>query len=157
MRWQPATADIAAAHGDICTVDDGEQQPTVHGQYNDSPPAHGGMHFEHCPFCFTHAGSFALPPSDTALIPLLATPVVAQAADKTLPTITVEGTRSVAEKNQLPVTTESVTAAQAAETINAMNVEDTLKYLPNVLVRKRYIGDTNGRPAPPASTPVPAA
>jgi hypothetical protein len=30
-----------------------------------------GMHFEHCPFCFTHAGSFALPPSET-LAPLAA-------------------------------------------------------------------------------------
>ena len=59
-----------------------------------------------------------------------------------LPEVIVKESRSVSEKNQLPTTTESITAAKAADTVNAMNVEDTLKYLPNVLVRKRYIGDT---------------
>jgi Protein of unknown function (DUF2946) len=33
-----------------------------------SPDSHsGGLHFEHCPFCFTHAGSFAIPISDTLI------------------------------------------------------------------------------------------
>jgi iron complex outermembrane receptor protein len=59
-----------------------------------------------------------------------------------LPSVTVSGTRSYAEKNQLPVTTESITGKQAAETINMVDTEDALKYLPDVLVRKRYIGDT---------------
>ncbi|WP_330987142.1 TonB-dependent receptor plug domain-containing protein [Herbaspirillum lusitanum] len=59
-----------------------------------------------------------------------------------LPEVVVKESRSVSEKNHLPTTTESITAAKAADTVNAMNVEDTLKYLPNVLVRKRYIGDT---------------
>jgi iron complex outermembrane receptor protein len=36
----------------------------------------------------------------------------------------------------------SVTAAEIATTINAVNVEDTLKYLPSLVVRKRHIGDT---------------
>ncbi len=26
-----------------------------------------GMHFEHCPYCFSHAGSLALPPSSISL------------------------------------------------------------------------------------------
>ncbi|MDO9212932.1 MAG: TonB-dependent receptor [Methylococcales bacterium] len=47
------------------------------------------------------------------------------------------------EKYQLPATTESVTAKQIDSTINAMNAEDTIKYLPSITVRKRYIGDTN--------------
>jgi iron complex outermembrane receptor protein len=63
-------------------------------------------------------------------------------AAQSLAPIEVTATQSVAEKYQLPVTTESITAKKAAQTINGINVEDTLKYLPDVLVRKRYIGDT---------------
>lgn len=66
----------------------------------------------------------------------------AQTADKALPPVEVSAKRSVAEQNHLPVTTESVTARQAADTVNAMTTEDAVKYLPNVLVRSRYIGDT---------------
>lgn len=36
----------------------------------------------------------------------------------------------------------SVEAAAIARTINAVNVEDTVKYLPSLIVRKRHIGDT---------------
>lgn len=32
------------------------------------------LHLEHCPFCATHAGSFALPPGPSLTIPLLDTP-----------------------------------------------------------------------------------
>lgn len=66
----------------------------------------------------------------------------AQSNDTTLPAVEVEGARSTADQNQLPVTTESVTARKVEETINAMTIEDTLKYLPNVLIRRRFIGDT---------------
>src|SRR5450830_2167020 len=59
-----------------------------------------------------------------------------------LPEVIVKDSQSVSEKNLLPTTTESITAQKAADTVNAMNVEDTLKYLPNILVRKRFIGDT---------------
>lgn len=34
---------------------------------NDSQPSKMGMHFEHCPYCFSHAGSVGLPASTTAL------------------------------------------------------------------------------------------
>jgi len=44
---------------------------------------------------------------------------------------------------QIPTTMESVTATQMAETINATDSEDALKYLPSLSVRKRYIGDYN--------------
>jgi iron complex outermembrane receptor protein len=74
------------------------------------------------------------------------TQALAQAAApeivQTLPEVTARETPSVAERNQLPVTTESVTREQAADTVNVMNIEDALRYVPNVLVRKRYIGDT---------------
>ena len=72
-----------------------------------------------------------------------APPSAAQAVDAaTLPTVTVTEAPSVAEKYQLPVQTESVTAKEAADKINVMNTEDAIKYLPSILVRKRHIGDT---------------
>jgi iron complex outermembrane receptor protein len=43
---------------------------------------------------------------------------------------------------KLPATTESVTSEKIDSTINAMTAEDTIKYLPSIQVRKRYIGDT---------------
>ncbi len=44
---------------------------------------------------------------------------------------------------QIPTTMETVTAKQIAETINATDSEDALKYLPSLSVRKRYVGDYN--------------
>lgn len=41
-----------------------------------------------------------------------------------------------------PASSASIDAAQIETTVNAMNVEDTLKYLPSLIVRKRHIGDT---------------
>ena len=62
---------------------------------------------------------------------------------QTLQTIEVTGDApSYAQQNLLPQTTESVTAQQIGDTINATGAEDTVKYLPSLLVRKRYIGDT---------------
>ena len=56
-------------------------------------------------------------------------------AATTLPEVTIKEAPSVAQKYQLPATTESVTAAQMAESINVMNTEDALKYLPSLIVR----------------------
>lgn len=41
-----------------------------------------------------------------------------------------------------PSTRASIDADTIARTVNAMNVEDTIKYLPSLIVRKRHIGDT---------------
>ncbi len=41
-----------------------------------------------------------------------------------------------------PSSRVTIDAATIATTINAVNVEDTLKYLPSLIVRKRHIGDT---------------
>ncbi|MDE1150153.1 MAG: TonB-dependent receptor [Azospirillaceae bacterium] len=41
-----------------------------------------------------------------------------------------------------PQTTESVTAKTVAETINVIDTEDALKYLPSLFLRKRNMGDT---------------
>ena len=69
---------------------------------------------------------------------------IAQEQPQTLPEVVVRptpATPSATEKYQLPVTTESVTADQMAESINVMNTEDALKYLPSLIVRKRNFGD----------------
>ena len=87
-------------------------------------------------------------PVVAAVLACLASSAFSQSSESTLPAVQVEGTRSVADRNSLPVTTESVTARKVEETVNAMTVEDTLKYLPNVLIRRRFIGDTQ---APMAS------
>lgn len=56
--------------------------------------------------------------------------------------VIVEGTRSVAERDLLPTTIESVTIDDLKDSVNLTNTEDALKYLPNLFVRKRHIGDT---------------
>ena len=50
---------------------------------------------------------------------------------------------SLIEKYKLPVTVEKVTRKKMDDTINIYNTEDAIKYMPSILVRKRYIGDTN--------------
>jgi iron complex outermembrane receptor protein len=60
---------------------------------------------------------------------------------KTLGTITVTSGRPTSLPTQIPTTFESITGAQIAQTINATDSEDALKYFPSLLVRKRYIGD----------------
>lgn len=67
----------------------------------------------------------------------------AQAEEKELGEMVVKGEKSPLPAN-LPATTEGVTAKQMAETINVVNTEDSLKYLPSLQIRKRFIGDTNG-------------
>ncbi len=44
---------------------------------------------------------------------------------------------------QIPTTMEGINAAQIERSINATDSEDALKYLPSLLVRKRYAGDHN--------------
>lgn len=63
------------------------------------------------------------------------------ATDRSLETVTIVGNRSPLDPN-LPTTTESITVEQLRKQ-NFVNVEDALKYLPDVTVRKRYIGDRN--------------
>src|ERR1700760_2330436 len=58
-----------------------------------------------------------------------------------------KGVLVVAQRRQqsienAPSSRASVDADTIATTVNAVNVEDTLKYLPSLVVRKRHIGDT---------------
>ncbi len=84
---------------------------------------------------------------------LLSAPAAAQTVEQTLPAVTVKETPSVPERNQLPGTTESITAQKIADTVNATNTEDALKYMPGLIVRKRNFGDQQAplATAPPAS------
>lgn len=41
-----------------------------------------------------------------------------------------------------PGSTAGISAQRIEDTVNAVNVEDTVKYLPSLVVRKRHIGDT---------------
>ncbi|MCX6956025.1 MAG: TonB-dependent receptor [Verrucomicrobia bacterium] len=56
--------------------------------------------------------------------------------------LVVQEAPSVAEKFLLPQVTESVTATRIEDTINLLDPEDAVKYLPSVFLRKRNNGDT---------------
>lgn len=62
---------------------------------------------------------------------------------KELSAITVQEAPSLVNRVKAPNTQESSSKETIADTVNAANTEDSFKYLPNVLVRKRFIGDTD--------------
>lgn len=57
--------------------------------------------------------------------------------------VTVTSGQPTSLPTQIPTTIEGVTREQIEQTINATDSEDALKYLPSLLVRKRYVGDYN--------------
>ena len=80
-----------------------------------------------------------------ALTPLIGLPAAAWADEATPPPTEMSGVSVLGPAGTpqaLPISTQSVSAEQIVATVNAMTVEDTLKYLPNVFVRRRHIGDT---------------
>jgi iron complex outermembrane receptor protein len=88
-------------------------------------------------------GKLQIPVVPLALIGLLCIPAVwaADAMEVALPEITVRNTRpTIVVDNPSPQV--QVSAEQIRE-INAINVEDSLKYVPSLFIRKRYPGDTN--------------
>jgi iron complex outermembrane receptor protein len=72
-------------------------------------------------------------------------PFAAQAADAgdsvLVAPLTVEAKDGPVSETR-PTTVETLTAGQIQATTSVVNTEDTLRYLPSVLVRKRHIGDT---------------
>ncbi len=78
-----------------------------------------------------------------AIMQLCAASAFAQgvATDLTLATVTVIGSKSPLDSN-LPNSTASISADELRE-LNFVNVEDALKYLPDMTIRKRYVGDRN--------------
>ncbi|HEX7933269.1 MAG TPA: TonB-dependent receptor [Paraburkholderia sp.] len=88
-----------------------------------------------------------------AVIAFAASPVHADtvSADTTLPAVNVSATATAtanptaatrAVDPNLPASVETVTRDQFANW-NVVNTEDVLKYMPNLAVRKRFIGDLN--------------
>ncbi|MFC3173090.1 TonB-dependent receptor [Novosphingobium bradum] len=55
--------------------------------------------------------------------------------------IVVTGTHAHDRIDLPPATTATVTAATITEQVNAASVEDTLKYAPSLIIRKRHVGD----------------
>lgn len=70
-------------------------------------------------------------------------PAVAEESEKQLGEMTVKSCKTPVPKD-LPATSEGVTARQINETVNAQTTAATLKYLPSIVVRERFIGDRNG-------------
>jgi len=68
-------------------------------------------------------------------------PAESDAPVKSLGTVTIHSGRPTSLPTQIPTTIEGVTRGQIEQTINALDAEDALKYLPSLNVRKRYIGD----------------
>lgn len=62
---------------------------------------------------------------------------------KSLGVVTVSGGQPTSLPTQIPTTIEGITREEIDVRINATDSEDALKYLPSLLVRKRYIGDYN--------------
>lgn len=78
---------------------------------------------------------------------LVASPALADDTDDADRTTTVESVivtapSAIANLSDVPNTTSSITAEQIARTISVVTPEDALRYLPNVLIRQRHIGDT---------------
>ncbi|NIF77457.1 TonB-dependent receptor [Paraburkholderia sp. Cy-641] len=98
--------------------------------------------------CWSTCRSAYWPLLASALVPaLVASPAQADDAkpDATLPTVSVSASTSAAPRAvdpNLPASVETVTRNQFANW-NVANTEDVLKYMPNLAVRKRFIGDLN--------------
>jgi hypothetical protein len=53
-------------------------------------------------------------------------------------TVIIEGSRPTSLPTQIPTTFEGISHADIERCINATDAEDALKYMPSLLVRKRY-------------------
>lgn len=73
---------------------------------------------------------------------LVSTPAFAgETEDLDRPGIIVTGEKPEQPAAQTPATSVSIDAQRIAAQVNAVSIEDTLKYLPSLVVRKRSIGD----------------
>jgi iron complex outermembrane receptor protein len=80
----------------------------------------------------------------TALASTISSAFAEDAAQpKTIDTVVIRGSNPTSLPTQIPTTIEGVSREEIARSINATDAEDALKYLPSLLVRKRYIGDYN--------------
>jgi hypothetical protein len=69
------SASRSQSWAEICSVDGARFVKVSDGQDGTSAPSSKtSLHLEHCPFCATHAASFALPPAAGMTIPLIDMP-----------------------------------------------------------------------------------
>lgn len=61
----------------------------------------------------------------------------------TVDRVVIKGDKPTSLPTEIPTTIEGINAKDIEKTINAIDAEDALKYLPSLLVRKRYVGDYN--------------
>ena len=62
-------------------------------------------------------------------------------ADFTLDRVVVRGLQATSLPTRIPTTVEGITHDEIVDRVNATDAQDALKYMPSLLVRKRYIGD----------------
>lgn len=91
----------------------------------------------------TLALALAFPVSYFIALPVAAQAQTPTAPVKTLGVVTINSGVPTSLPTQIPTTIEGITGEQIAQTINATDSEDAIKYFPSLLVRKRYIGDYN--------------
>jgi iron complex outermembrane receptor protein len=102
------------------------------------------MNKTHLALALAFAFPFAFPfPAAAQIAANDATPTDEAAPVKSLGVVTVSGGRPTSLPTQIPTTIEGVSRRQIEQTINATDSEDVLKYLPSLVVRRRYIGDYN--------------
>jgi len=66
-----------------------------------------------------------------------------EAQVKSLGVVSVRSGQPTSLPTQIPASIEGVTHEQIDATVNATDSEDAIKFLPSLLVRKRYVGDYN--------------
>ena len=81
------------------------------------------------------AAAFPVMPAAAAEMSAEANPSVSQ--------VVVQGDKPSSLPTEIPTTIEGIHAREIERNINAIDAEDALKYLPSLLVRKRYVGDYN--------------
>ena len=77
--------------------------------------------------------------ADDAVPPVPPPPTAAQAVQQVVVTAS-----KTAVPDNIPAVVEGFTAQQIQDSVNAMTSAETIKYLPSIEVRERYIGDRNG-------------
>jgi iron complex outermembrane receptor protein len=98
---------------------------------------------------FNRSGALFLNPTRLAVALAAAFPFIAAAHDEPAPpvrdlgTVTIMSGQPTSLPTQIPTTIEGITREQIESSVNASDSEDALKYLPSLLVRKRYVGDYN--------------
>jgi hypothetical protein len=60
----------SASWAEICTMN-GAKLVKVADASSSKPATHQVSHFEHCPFCLSHAGAFGLPPDNDLQLPVI--------------------------------------------------------------------------------------